>query len=188
MIFDFSYFGQRCNVWPPAALGRRPALIAMLIPLPPSRPRRALPRTRNRNAGPRAGEGEARPPYAKPHLPSRAQVTKCLTDMRDEDRLSAVMKEDVRDWKPASTTICVNSLNQPGLRIEIDVTAVIRHSASCDVVRESPRLPFARLLAVGDQREAASCAGGALRALAQNNRSAPRREPPLVRDRTCDAL
>ena len=53
------------------------------------------------------------------------KVTKYLTDMRDQDGLSAVMKEYFGDWKPASTTVCVNSLNQPGARVEIDVTAIV---------------------------------------------------------------
>ena len=53
------------------------------------------------------------------------KVTKYLTDMRDQDGMSAVMKEYFGDWKPASTTVCVNCLNQPGARVEIEVTAVI---------------------------------------------------------------
>jgi enamine deaminase RidA (YjgF/YER057c/UK114 family) len=28
------------------------------------------------------------------------------------------------DWKPASTTICVNQLSTPGARVEIDMIAV----------------------------------------------------------------
>jgi 2-iminobutanoate/2-iminopropanoate deaminase len=52
------------------------------------------------------------------------KMTKYLTDMRDQDGASAVLKEYFGDWKPASTTICVNCLNQPGARVEIDVTAV----------------------------------------------------------------
>ena len=52
------------------------------------------------------------------------KMTKYLTDMRDQEGVSAVMKEYFGDWKPASTTICIHCLNQPGARIEIDVTAV----------------------------------------------------------------
>ena len=52
------------------------------------------------------------------------KMTKYLTDMRDQDGASQVVREYLGDWKPASTTICVHCLNQPGARIEIDVTAV----------------------------------------------------------------
>ena len=52
------------------------------------------------------------------------KMTKYLTDMRDQDGVSVVLKEYFGDWKPASTTIGVHSLNQPGARIEIDVIAV----------------------------------------------------------------
>lgn len=52
------------------------------------------------------------------------KMTKYLTDMRDQEGASTVQREFLGDWKPASTTIGVHSLNQPGARIEIDVTAV----------------------------------------------------------------
>ena len=52
------------------------------------------------------------------------KMTKYLTDMRDQDGVSSVLKEYFGDWKPASTTICVNCLNQPGARVEIEVVAV----------------------------------------------------------------
>jgi 2-iminobutanoate/2-iminopropanoate deaminase len=52
------------------------------------------------------------------------KMTKYLTDMRDQEGVSTVMKEYFGDWKPASTTICIHCLNQPGARLEIDVTAV----------------------------------------------------------------
>lgn len=52
------------------------------------------------------------------------KMTKYLTDMRDQDGASAVLREYLGDWKPASTTVCVNCLNQPGARIEIDVIAI----------------------------------------------------------------
>jgi enamine deaminase RidA (YjgF/YER057c/UK114 family) len=52
------------------------------------------------------------------------KMTKYLTDMRDQEGVSNTMREYLGDWKPASTTICVHCLNQPGARIEIDVTAV----------------------------------------------------------------
>lgn len=52
------------------------------------------------------------------------KMTKYLTDMRDQEGVAAVMKEYLGEWKPASTTICIHSLNQPGARIEIDVIAI----------------------------------------------------------------
>lgn len=52
------------------------------------------------------------------------KITKYLTDMRDLEGMSKVLTEYFGDWKPASTTICVNCLNQPGARVEIEVTAV----------------------------------------------------------------
>lgn len=52
------------------------------------------------------------------------KVTKYLTDMRDQDGMVAVMKEYFGDWKPGSTTICINCLSTPGARVELDMIAV----------------------------------------------------------------
>ncbi|MCI3950704.1 MAG: endoribonuclease [Burkholderiales bacterium] len=52
------------------------------------------------------------------------KIAKYLTDMRDLEGMSSVLAEYFGEWKPASTTICVNCLNQPGARVEIEVTAV----------------------------------------------------------------
>ena len=52
------------------------------------------------------------------------KVTKYLTDMRDFDGLHRVMNSYMGDWRPASTTICVNALSSPGARVEIDMIAV----------------------------------------------------------------
>ena len=52
------------------------------------------------------------------------KVTKYLTDMRDMDGMVTVLNEYFGNWKPASTTVCINSLNQPGARIELDMIAV----------------------------------------------------------------
>jgi 2-iminobutanoate/2-iminopropanoate deaminase len=52
------------------------------------------------------------------------KVTKYLTDMRDMDGMVAVLAEYFGDWKPASTTICVNCLSTPGARVELDMIAV----------------------------------------------------------------
>ncbi len=54
------------------------------------------------------------------------KVTKYLTDMRDQDGMVAVMSKYFGDWKPASTTICVNQLSTPGARLELDMIALYR--------------------------------------------------------------
>ena len=35
-----------------------------------------------------------------------------------------MLKEYFGDWKHAGPTICINCVNQPGARVEIEVTAV----------------------------------------------------------------
>jgi len=57
------------------------------------------------------------------------KVTKYLTDMRDQDGMVAVLKEYFGDWKPASTTICINQLSTPGARVELDVIAAFPKSS-----------------------------------------------------------
>ena len=52
------------------------------------------------------------------------KMTKYLTDMRDLEVMSQTLGEFFGDWKPASTTICVNQLSTPGARVELDVIAV----------------------------------------------------------------
>ena len=52
------------------------------------------------------------------------KVTKYLTDMRDQDGMVAAMSDYFGDWKPASTTICVNQLSTPGARVELDMIAM----------------------------------------------------------------
>lgn len=54
------------------------------------------------------------------------KVTKYLTDMRDMERMSAVLREMFGDWTPASTTVCVNQLSTPGARVEIEMIAAYR--------------------------------------------------------------
>jgi enamine deaminase RidA (YjgF/YER057c/UK114 family) len=51
------------------------------------------------------------------------KVTKYLTDMREADTMHEVMNGYFGDWRPASTTVCINNLSSPGARIEIDVIA-----------------------------------------------------------------
>lgn len=51
------------------------------------------------------------------------KVTKFLTDIRDQDGMVSVMKEYFGDWKPTSTTICINQLSTPGARIELEMLA-----------------------------------------------------------------
>jgi 2-aminomuconate deaminase len=43
--------------------------------------------------------------------------------MRDQDGMVAVMSEYFGDWKPASTTVCINQLSTPGARVELDMIA-----------------------------------------------------------------
>jgi enamine deaminase RidA (YjgF/YER057c/UK114 family) len=52
------------------------------------------------------------------------KVTKYLTDMREADAMHEVMNGYFRDWRPASTTVCINNLSSPGARVEIDAIAV----------------------------------------------------------------
>lgn len=51
------------------------------------------------------------------------KVTKYLTDMREADAMHEVMNSYMGDWRPASTTICINNLSSPGARVEIDMIA-----------------------------------------------------------------
>ena len=51
------------------------------------------------------------------------KVTKYLTDMREADAMHEVMNSYFGDWRPASTTVCINNLSSPGARIEIDAIA-----------------------------------------------------------------
>jgi enamine deaminase RidA (YjgF/YER057c/UK114 family) len=43
--------------------------------------------------------------------------------MREADAMHEVMNAYFGDWRPASTTICINNLSSPGARIEIDMIA-----------------------------------------------------------------
>lgn len=52
------------------------------------------------------------------------KMTKYLTDMRDQDGMSAEIRATLGDWSPASTTICINQLSTPGARVELDCIAV----------------------------------------------------------------
>jgi 2-iminobutanoate/2-iminopropanoate deaminase len=56
------------------------------------------------------------------------KVTKYLTDMRDQDGMLVVLKEYFGDWRPASTTLCINQLSTPGARVELDMIAVFPKS------------------------------------------------------------
>ncbi len=53
------------------------------------------------------------------------KITKYLTDMRDFDGLHRVLNTYFGDWRPASTTLCVNQLSSPGARIEIDLVVAL---------------------------------------------------------------
>jgi 2-iminobutanoate/2-iminopropanoate deaminase len=58
------------------------------------------------------------------HWTDIVKMTKYLTDMRDNDGMSATIRETLGDWSPASTTVCINQLSTPGARVEIDCIAV----------------------------------------------------------------
>ena len=47
------------------------------------------------------------------------KMTKYLTDMRDMDGMNEVLPEYLKNWRPASTTICVNQLSTPGAYSEM---------------------------------------------------------------------
>ena len=51
------------------------------------------------------------------------KVTKYLTDMRDMDGVVVVLASYFGEWRPASTTVCVNQLSTPGARVELDMVA-----------------------------------------------------------------
>ena len=54
------------------------------------------------------------------------KFTKYLTDMREADAMHEVMNSYLGDWRPASTTICINNLSSPGARIEIEAIAAAK--------------------------------------------------------------
>ncbi|MBX9844260.1 MAG: RidA family protein [Xanthobacteraceae bacterium] len=53
------------------------------------------------------------------------KVTKYLTDFRDADRMHATMAAYFGDWRPASTTVCINQLSSPGARLELDMIVAL---------------------------------------------------------------
>ena len=53
------------------------------------------------------------------------KVTKYLTDIRDFDGMHAAMGPYFGDWRPASTTLCVNQLSSPGARVELDMIVAL---------------------------------------------------------------
>ncbi len=53
------------------------------------------------------------------------KVTKYLTDIRDFDGLHQALHGYFGDWRPASTTICVNQLSSPGARVELDMIVAL---------------------------------------------------------------
>ena len=57
------------------------------------------------------------------------KVTKYLTDMRDQDGMVSVMKQYLGDWKPTSTTVCINQLSTPGARVELEMIAAFPRAA-----------------------------------------------------------
>jgi 2-iminobutanoate/2-iminopropanoate deaminase len=57
------------------------------------------------------------------------KVTKYLTDFRDADAMHKTMGQHFGDWKPASTTVCINQLSSPGARIELDMIVALPKKA-----------------------------------------------------------
>jgi 2-iminobutanoate/2-iminopropanoate deaminase len=58
------------------------------------------------------------------------KVTKYLTDIRDFDGMHRAMNGYFGDWRPASTTLCVNQLSSPGARVELDMIVALPKSAA----------------------------------------------------------
>jgi len=56
-------------------------------------------------------------------------VTKYLTDFREADAMHATMAKYFGDWRPASTTVCINQLSSPGARIELDMIVALPKKA-----------------------------------------------------------
>ena len=57
------------------------------------------------------------------------KVTKYLTDFREADAMHATMARYFGDWRPASTTVCINQLSSPGARIELDMIVALPKKA-----------------------------------------------------------
>lgn len=57
------------------------------------------------------------------------KVTTYLTDIRDMAAASAATRPYFKDWKPASTTVCINQLSSPGARIELDMIVAVPKQA-----------------------------------------------------------
>jgi len=57
------------------------------------------------------------------------KVTKYLTDFRDADAMHATMGKYFGDWRPASTTVCINQLSSPGARVELDMIVALPKQA-----------------------------------------------------------
>jgi 2-iminobutanoate/2-iminopropanoate deaminase len=57
------------------------------------------------------------------------KVTKYLTDFREADAMHATMAKYFGDWRPASTTVCINQLSSPGARIELDMIVALPKQA-----------------------------------------------------------
>jgi 2-iminobutanoate/2-iminopropanoate deaminase len=58
------------------------------------------------------------------------KVTKYLTDFHDADAMRATMAKYFGDWRPASTTVCINQLSSPGARIELNMIVALPKKAS----------------------------------------------------------
>jgi enamine deaminase RidA (YjgF/YER057c/UK114 family) len=58
------------------------------------------------------------------------KITKYLTDFRDADAMHRTMGKYFGDWRPASTTVCINQLSSPGARVELDMIVALPKKAT----------------------------------------------------------
>ena len=58
------------------------------------------------------------------------QFASCFTDFRDADAMHATMGKYFGDWRPASTTVCINQLSSPGARVELDMIVALPKKAT----------------------------------------------------------
>ena len=72
------------------------------------------------------------------------KVTKYLTDFRDADAMHATMDKYFGDWKPASTTVCINQLSSPGARVELDMIVALPKEGLDDTTPASRRASSTR--------------------------------------------
>ena len=75
------------------------------------------------------------------------KVTKYLTDFREADAMHETMAKYFGDWRPASTTVCINQLSSPGARIELDMIVALPKKASVTLPPHLARIVAAEIRA-----------------------------------------